>query len=133
MSNQSRKVREQLARLKTAGLLLPESRDPRQCWLLVVMHPMDNSPGEVFLTHGRNFDKFEKRRGFEIVAHGWDREAMTKARRALTTRLGPNYQPLNSNFQPARKPVEQPRPESQNVTTDTPDDFLDAIGKTPEE
>ena len=129
MSNQSRKVQEQLARLKTAGVLLPELRDPRQCWLLIVMHPMDNSPGEVFLSHGNNFDKFSKRKGFEIVAHGFDRGAMLNASRKLTKALGANYQPAISNF---KKVANAPPPElseSQLVPTDTPDDFADAVGR----
>lgn len=130
MSNQSRKVREHLARLKSQGILLPEDRNPRQCWLLVVMHPTPNSPGEVFLTHGNNFDKFDKRPGFEIVAHGFDRGALTKARVALTSRLGTNYQPPKSNFKRTLEAAANTeRSESQDVPTDTPDDFADAVGK----
>lgn len=130
MSNQSRKVQEQLARLKSQGLLLPESRDPRQCWLLVVMHPADTHSGEVFITHGKNFDKFDKRPGFEIIGHGWDRGVLMTACRKLTTRLGPNYQPKFSAFKQAlNRPAVEDQSEVQTATTDTPDDYLDSIGK----
>jgi len=133
MSMQSRKVQEQLARLKKLGVLLPEDRNPLQLWLLVVMHPGDNHSGEVFVTHGKNFDKFDKRAGFEVIGHGHDRSALTSAARKLTISLGTNYQPKFSNFTALKN--KQPAEivsESQTVPTETPDDFLDSVGKAGE-
>lgn len=128
MSNQSRKVKEQLARLKAQGVLLPEDRNPLQLWLLVVMHPADNHSGEVFVTHGKNYDKFATRPGFEVIGHGHDRGALTSAARRLTITLGTSYQPKFSNFKAASaKPVDEEQSESQTVTTDTPSDYLDEI------
>lgn len=133
MSMQSRKVQEQLARLKKLGVLLPEDRNPLQLWLLVVMHPHDNHSGEVFVTHGKNFDKFDKRAGFEVIGHGHDRSALTAAARKLTASLGPNYQPKFSNFVALKnKPAPEVTSESQTVETQTPDDFLDSVGKAGE-
>lgn len=133
MSMQSRKVQEQLARLKKLGVLLPEDRNPLQLWLLVVMHPGDNRSGEVFVTHGQNFGKFDKRAGFEVIGHGHDRGALTSAARKLTISLGTNYQPKFSNFTALKN--KQPAEivsESQTVPTETPDDFLDSVGKAGE-
>lgn len=110
MSKQARHVREHLARLKAQGIILPEAQDPRQLWILVIMHPRDNSPGEVFVTHGKNFDKFTKRPGFEPIGRSFDRMALTEAARKLTKKLGPNYQP---RFSAAAQP--EPTPEIQST------------------
>lgn len=134
MSNQSRKVRDSLVRLKESGIITPEQRDPRQCWLLVIMHPADTHSGEVFVTHAKNFDKFAKRKGFEIIGHGFDQGALTMAARKLTISLGANYQPKFSAFRVAKnRPATEDRSESQDVTSQTPDDYLDAIGLTGDE
>ncbi len=130
MSKLPSKTRQHLANLKSQGIILPEQRNPQQLWLLVVMHPSDTHSGEVFLTHGRNFDKFSNKPGFEVVAHGWDREDLNSAARKLRRTLGPNYQSKFSNPNPApTKPVVDEPSESQLVTSDTPDDFLDAVGE----
>ena len=130
MSKQSTKVQAQLARLKSQGILLPDDRNPRQLWLLIIMHPMDNNQGEVFVSHGVNYDKFVKRKGFEVIGHGFDRGALTSAARKLSVSLGPAYQPKFSNVKAAlTRPVVEEISESQLVHSETPDDFMDAVGK----
>lgn len=128
MSKQSRAVQESLARLKAQGIITPDQRDPKQLWILVIMHPMDGLQGEVFVSHGRNFEKFNTRKGFEIIGHGWDRGALTMAARKLTKSMGEAYIPPFSNVKQAlNRPSVDERSESQDVATDVPDDFLDAI------
>lgn len=130
MSKQSRAVQEALARLKSQGILLPEDRNPRQLWLLVIMHPGDSHSGEVFVTHGQNYDKFEKRKGFEVIGHGHDRGALTSAARKLTIRMGENYIPkFSAAKSKLNRPAVEERSESQDVESQTPDDFLDSIGE----
>lgn len=91
MSKQPRKVVE---RLKAMKLLLPEGhQDPRQLWILVRQDPSDNSPGCFFVTHGMNFEKFDKRKGFEVIGHSFDKVALTQAARRATIVAGPSYQP----------------------------------------
>ena len=103
MSKQPLKV---VKKLREPELLLPpNSRDPRQLWLLVRQEPMDNSPGCFFVTHGRNYDKFNKRKGFEVLAHSFDRFALTIAARQATLAAGPNYQP---KFSAHRQPLTGP-------------------------
>lgn len=95
MSKQPHASRERL-RLLRQELALPG--DPRQLWLLVRMEPMDNRPGEFFVTHAKNFSKFEKRKGFAVIAHSHDRVALTIAANQATKAAGPAYQPKLSAF-----------------------------------
>lgn len=126
MSMQSRKVQEHLARLKRLGVLLPEDRNPLQLWILVVMHPGDDHSGEFFVSHGKNYEKFAKRKGFEVIGHGHDRMALTEAARKLTKTMGDNYLPA---FSAARKagvtpPVSTEEPgASSPATVDVADDL----------
>lgn len=132
MSKQPRAVQEALARLKSQGIILPEERNPRQLWLMVLMHPADTHSGEVFLTHGMNYEKFSKRPGFEVLGHGWDKGALQLAARKLTLTLGENYRSKFSNANQAHnRPTVADTSESQTVHSETPDDFLDALGKKP--
>lgn len=128
MSKQPHKSREALAKLKAGGFVLPDERNPQQCWLLVVMHPMDNKRGEVFITHAHNFKKFDNRRGFEVICHSFDKEAIQLAQRKLTLRLGPAYQPPHSAHNQAHR---RPQPEQSDVidpTAEQPSDLSDFIG-----
>lgn len=134
MSMQSRKVQEQLARLKKMGVLTPDQQNPLQLWLLVVMHPMDNNPGEFFVTHGKNFEKFSKRKGFEVIGHGFDRMALTSAARNLTKALGENYQPQFSAARKATPPpvlVEDPESGAPTDGSAQPVDISEELDLTP--
>lgn len=107
MSKQSRKVSDRLRASKT--LILPESQDPRQQWLVVRRDPSDNKPGCFFVTHARNKAKFASRSGHEIMVETWDRAAATAMAHRATVVCGPAYQPKNSAhagpvFQEAEKP-----------------------------
>lgn len=108
MSQQRREVRDRLERMKAQGLVLPEQKDPRQLWILIVMDPSDNAPGSVFITHGKNYNKFKARRSCKVVAHSWDLPALQEARRKIEDQLGPNYRPLVS----ARPDPNKIRPQS---------------------
>lgn len=127
MTKQPLKVRNALAKLKAQGILLPEDRDPRQLWLLVIMHPMDGNRGEVFCTHGRNYDKFAKRRGFEVIGHGFDRSQITAAARKLSLSLGEGYQPEFSAVHVAKRQPARPEPEASPYSSDDPVDVSDAL------
>lgn len=134
MTKQPIKVRDKLAALKRGGLILPDERSPLQAWLLIVMHPMDNRKGEVFISHARNGPKFDRRPGFEIIAHSFDKEAIQIAQRKLTLRLGEAYQPKHSAHAQARTPApESSAPEDQNFSPmpEQPEDLLDALGVDP--
>lgn len=125
MSKQPRKVRESLARLKANGIITPDQQDPRQLWLLVLMEPMNNRQGEVFVTHGANFKKFDKRPGFLVLGHGFDRGAMTQAARSATLAYGEAFQPPLSAF---RTNNAKSAPQSTlDVQVDQPVDFQDEI------
>lgn len=90
MSKQPLKVVQALRKQK---LLLPYNhQDMRQCWLLVRQDPTPEGPGCFFVTHSKNFSKFDKK-GFEILGHGFDRAALTMAARRATLECGPAYQP----------------------------------------
>lgn len=133
MSKQPRRVRDALASLKSMGIQLPDEQNPLQLWLLVVMHPCDTGPGEVFVTHGKNFDKFDKKPGFEVIGHSYDRQTLTAAARRLTKQLGPNYTPKFSNANKAPTPsLAESSEETTPETTQTPDDYLDFVGRKPE-
>lgn len=94
MSKQPRSAREYREKLAAMGVMLPADKgDPRQLWLLVRQDPTDQTPGCFFVTHGANFDKFDKRPGFEILGHSWDRSALTLSARRATEVCGPQYQP----------------------------------------
>lgn len=129
MSNQPRKVREHLARLKAAGIITLEQRDPRQFWLLVQMEPMDGRQGEFFVTHAKNFSKFDKRKGFNIIGHGFDRGALTLAARSATESSGPAYQPPHSAWKtPLNRPqVEAPNEDDLSAALESPVDFEDEL------
>jgi len=129
MSNQPRKVREHLARLKASGIITPEQRDPRQFWLLVMMEPMEGRQGEFFVTHAKNFDKFSKRKGFTIIGHGFDRGALTLAARSATENSGPAFQPPNSAWRtPLNRPkVEEPDYEKLLSEPEPEIDFIDEV------
>lgn len=122
MSKQPRHVRDRLDASKS--LILPNTKDPRQLWLLVRQDPTDGQPGCFFVTHGRNYDKFAKRVGFEITMHSFDKIAIAQACNRATRACGPDYQPRHSAHQraaplPEADPLEPPR------HTSVEPDFLD--------
>lgn len=94
MSKQPYTARQYREMLAAKGVMVPvQAGDPKQLWLLVRQEPTLEGPGCFFVTHGRNFDKFDKRPGFEILGHSWDRVTLTSAARRATEVCGPNYQP----------------------------------------
>lgn len=125
--SQSRKVKE---RLRKSKLLLPKGhQDMRQLWLLVRQEPADNRQGCFFVTHGGNYDKFAKRRGFEVMAHSFDKTALTIAARTATLQCGPAYQPPNSAHGQGHLPEPEPEPQDREDLllpglTKPPEDFL---------
>lgn len=122
MSKQPRKSREALERAKTT-LILPDQRDPRQLWLLVRQDPTDEGPGCFFVDHGMNFDKWRKRKGFEVLAHSYDKHALTAAARKATLACGPAYQPkFSAHREGPKEPAQKPDPSSGTTATD--DDFF---------
>lgn len=130
MTKQPIKVRDHLLSLKNGGLILPEQKDPRQLWLLVVLHPIDGHKGEVFITHAQNFSKFDNRPGFEIIAHSYDRDEIRNAQRRLTLRLGEAYQPkFSAHTQPLGAPDSPDTAEDFSPKPEQPEDLLDFIGQ----
>lgn len=134
MSKQPRHVRDALERLKANGLVTPNQRDPRQCWLLVCLHPKDNNKGEFFVTHAMNYDKFAKQKDkFEVIGHGYDKVAIAAAARKLTLRLGEAYQPKFSAFREgpadlgssAEQEDEAPDSSSDFQVKSSPSDFIE--------
>ena len=97
---------QQRLRLLRREIALPG--DPRQLWILVRMEPRDNAPGEFFVTHARNFEKFEKRPGFTVIAHSPDSAALAIACRRATQAAGPAYQPQHSAARPENAPRSTP-------------------------
>lgn len=83
-------------------------------WIMIRMEPMDGLQGEFFVSHARNFPKYDKRKGFSVIAHSYDRGALTLACRQATLSAGEAYQPPHSNF----------RQEIPNLVGDTPDPSL---------
>lgn len=92
MSNKSLKHKRKLAAFKTL-ILPPGHEDMRQLWILVRRDPTPESPGMFFVTHGQNYSKFSKRKGFEVLYHSFDRGALHMAANRATITAGPNYQP----------------------------------------
>jgi hypothetical protein len=113
MSKQPLAVVKKLRQQKT--LVKLNDRDPRQLWLLIRQEPMDGNQGSFFVTHGRNFQKFEKRKGFSVIGHGYDKDALTAAARSATLACGPAYQPKFSAHKTAAKPSDD---DSDDATGD---------------
>lgn len=119
MSKQPRRVREALARLRTQ-LVLPQDKNPNQLWCLVRQEPSDSGPGCFFVTHGRNFDKFDKRPGFEVIGHGFDRTALTAAAHSATLACGPAYQPKFSAHKATEAAPDAPDSDAPTWGSDDP-------------
>lgn len=96
-------------KLETQRHTIVQAGDPRQMWILVRMDPHDGKQGEFFVTHGNNFEKFSKRKHFQVLAHSADRVAVTQAARRATEIAGPAYQPKTSAFR-SSAPVEDLKP-----------------------
>jgi hypothetical protein len=94
------------------------------------MDPMDGNKGEFFVTHSKNYDKFAKRQGFEVLGHGFDRGAMTLAARRATVECGEAYQPKFSAFRtPLSRPETAEEPSDElSPTLDETVDFLSETG-----
>lgn len=84
-------------------LILPNGRPARpDLWIAVKMDPMDNNCGEFFVSHARNYAKFANRPGFTVIAHSYDRVALSIFVRQATREAGPAYQPKFSAFRQER-------------------------------
>lgn len=84
-----------------SNLILPNGKRP-DLWLAVKMDPHDQGPGEFFVTHARNYAKFADRSGFTVLAHSYDRVALSIFCRQQTKAAGPAYQPKFSAFRQER-------------------------------
>lgn len=130
MSKQPFEARErQRLLLAKSQLVTPQSQDLRQLWLLVRQDPADGRQGCFFVTHGQNYDKFRTRKGFEVLAHGFDKVAMTVACRQATLSAGPSYQPPDSAHQrPLNQgPVVVQTEEASEASSLPPVDIADAL------
>ena len=80
------------------SLLLPPSStlSPRYPWLLIFFRGQDNKPPIFFLTHGRNFTKFDteakRREGFEICGHIMEKQDAKLVCHEFNRRLGVKQQ-----------------------------------------
>lgn len=100
--------------LASKGISLPERRDPKQEWALVRQDPTDGAPGCFFVTHAQNIPKYQKRKGFEVICAGYDRQELTYMARRATKVCGPSYQPKFS-VKPGERPTSRaqaPEPEA---------------------
>jgi len=125
MSKQPRHVRDSLERLKSGGFILPGTQDLRQLWILVRQDPKENLQGCFFVTHGRNFNKFHKRPGFEVLAHSFDKSSLQAAARQATLTCGPQYQPQFSAHKTGTVSTWDPDKQAPSLLPEEDDQSLD--------
>lgn len=117
------------------SLIGPDGRPlGKDLWILVRMDPVDSAQGEFFVSHARNYEKYSKRKGFEVIAHSYDRAALTAACRRATQVAGPAYQPKFSAFRKERPNLVGDNPDLSQAMPDSKlnsDELLDPTEPTP--
>ena len=118
--NTTAKARAAQEALKKAKqLILPDQSDPRQRWLLIRLWPTENRQGEFFLSHEKNFPKFDKDPRFKVHAVSSNRAYLSDLARKMTLQGGPAYQPPSSAVHRLPPPT-GPDPEGPDLPTSLP-------------